>query len=69
MSGFRVTSNVTCVSILWTVEGCMGGLSCAWINNVVVIIVSGLISFDGGFVLFFTFMRGVQPSEVGVNTQ
>jgi len=69
MSGFRVTSNVTCVSILWTVEGWMGGLSCAWINTVVFIIVNGLISFDGGFVLFFTFMLGVQPSEFGVNTE
>jgi len=46
-----------------------GGLSCAWINTVVDIIVSGLISFDGGFVLFFTFMLGIQPSAVGVNTQ
>jgi len=64
-----VTSSMTCVNILRTVEGCMGGLSFAWINTVMVIIVSGLISFDGGFVLFFTFMLGIQPSEVGVNTQ
>jgi hypothetical protein len=35
----------------------------------VVIIVNGLISFDGGFELSVTFMLGIQPSEVGVNTQ
>ena len=46
----------------------MGGLSCAWINTVLVII-TGLIDFDSGVVFFFTFMLGIQPSEVGVNTQ
>jgi hypothetical protein len=49
LSGFIVTSNMSCVSILQTIEGCEGGLSCIWINSIVIIVILNVKKWTNQF--------------------